>query len=191
MNRLMLAAAATTTLLLALPAAAQEACTFEGDAFDLGDEAASAFYDCMSDRMIEGYTKEGNEIAAAYRDWTVTGTRPAVAGPHGDRFLLTFVNDVAAEQYLKFEDGEFEMPVGSVLVKESIGAKDGEGRVGPLFIMTKVDDAPDFDNWLYAAVQPNGKPMGISQKFCHDCHGGYDFQDSMGYPLEEVRVGGN
>ena len=102
-----------------------------------------------------------------------------------------FYNDIAAEQYLKFEEGGFEMPVGSVLAKESIAVRDGTGRVGPLFIMTKVDDAPDNDNWLYSAVQPNGKDMKISQSFCSDCHIGFDTQDSMGYPLEEVRLTAN
>jgi len=185
------AAALAGGLTLAAPLAAQEVCAVEGDYYDLDAAGVDAFYNCMSDRMVEGYTSEGNEIAAIYRDWTPTATRAAVPGPHGDRFLLTFANDVAAEQYLKFEEGDFEMPVGSVLVKESIAVREGTGRVGPLFIMTKVDDAPDNDNWLYSAVQPNGKDMKIKQSFCSDCHVGFDSQDSMGYPLEEVRLTAN
>jgi hypothetical protein len=137
---------------------------------------------------LEGYTKEGDATAAEYRDWAVTATRAAVAGPHGERFLLTFANETAAEQYLKYEEGAFEMPVGSVLAKESIAIRKGEARVGPLFLMTKVDDAPETDNWFYAGVQPNGKPLKISQSFCHDCHAAFDASDSMGYPLEEVRL---
>lgn len=185
MTRILLAAALTFT---AAPAFAQDACTVEGDHYDLDADGVAALYDCMSARMVEGYRKEGDATAAAYRDWTPTSTRPAVAGPHGDRFLNTFANDIAAEQYLAFETGAFEMPVGSVLAKESITIREGEARVGPLFIMTKVDDAPDYDNWLYAGVQPNGKPLKISQDFCHDCHTGFEDQDSMGYPLEEVRL---
>ena len=190
MTRILLAAAAAATaaLTFAAPAAAQEACAVEGDHWDLDAAGVDALYDCMSARMLEGYTKEGDETAAVYRDWQPTATRMAVAGPHGERFLNTFVNEVGAEQYLKFEDGEFEMPVGSVLAKESVAIRKGTARVGPLFLMTKVDDAPEFDNWLYAGVQPNGKPLKISQSFCHDCHGGFEAQDSMGYPLEEVRV---
>lgn len=185
MRTLLIAAAAATTL--AGGAAAQD-CTIEGDHWDLDDAGVAALYDCMSQRMIDGYTKEGDETAAAYRDWTVSATRAAVAGAHGERFLLTYANDVAAEQYLRFEEGEFEMPVGSVLAKESIANRKGKARVGPLFIMTKVDDAPEYDNWFYSGVQPNGKPLRISQAFCHDCHQGFDASDSMGYPLEEVRV---
>ena len=101
---------------------------------------------------------------------------------------MTFATDVAAEQYLAFEQGAFEMPVGSVLAKESITNSKGTAKVGPLFIMEKVADAPDTDGWLYSGVQPNGKELKISQAFCHDCHGAFEESDSMGYPLEEVRV---
>lgn len=189
MRNLTIAAFAATAF--ALPAAAQEVCAVEGDHWDLDEAGIAALYDCMSDRMIAGYTKEGDEIAAVYRTWNPTATRVAVAGPHDERFLQTFVNDIAVDQYLKFEDGDFEMPVGSVLVKESLAVRKGTGRVGPLFVMTKVDDAPDYDNWFYSGVQPNGKPLRISQAFCHDCHVGYDYQDSMGYPVEEVRLTAN
>ncbi|KIT16406.1 cytochrome P460 family protein [Jannaschia aquimarina] len=182
-------AAAAMLAALASPAAAQD-CTIEGDHWSLDDAAVTALYDCMSQKMLDGYTKEGNEIAAAYRDWQPSASRPAVAGPHGERFLMTFANDIAAEQYLAFAQGDFEMPVGSVLAKESIANRDGTARVGPLFIMTKVDDAPEFDNWVYSGVQPNGKELRISQAFCHDCHAAFEDQDSMGYPLEEVRLSG-
>lgn len=195
MNRLLLTTAiALAPLAVATTAIADghaEICAVEGDHWDLDDAGVAAFYDCMSDRMIEGYTKEGDEFAGVYRDWQPTATRAAVAGPHGERFLNTFVNDVAAAQYLKFENGDFEMPVGSILAKESIAVRKGEGRVGPLFYMTKVDDAAEFDNWFYAGVQPNGKPLKISQSFCHDCHGAFEDSDSMGYPLEEVRISSN
>ena len=187
MTVLRLAAAAALTL-AALPAHAQEACAVEGDPWELDAAGVDALYGCMEARMLEGYTREGDATAAAYRDWTASATRPAVAGPHGERFLNTFVNEIGAAQYFAFEEGEFEMPVGSVLAKESIAVREGTARVGPLFLMTKVDDAPDYDGWLYAGVQPNGKPLRISQDFCHDCHANFDASDSMGYPLEEVRV---
>lgn len=142
--------------------------------------------------MAAGYAKEGDVIGSGYRAWAATATRPAVAGPHGNRLLNTFANDVAAEQYLKFEEEGFEMPVGSILAKESISIsiKNNRARPGPLFIMTKVglDAAPDAGGWLYGGVQPNGKEMKVKQSFCHDCHVGWEAQDSLGYPLEEVRV---
>jgi len=179
---------------LAASAAAAE-CTNVGvdDFFDLEEPQVVALYDCLKDKMAEGYAKGGHEVGTAFRGWTLTATRPAVAGPHGGRLLQTFVNDIAAEQYLKFEDEGVEMPVGSVLAKESISLskKKMTARPGPLFIMTKMEDGsiPETDDWLYDAVQPNGKPMKIKQAFCHDCHVGWSDQDNMGYPVEEVRVG--
>ena len=192
-NALTLTAAAFVASLMLAPSAYAADCPVDvEDPFDLDEAAINGIYDCIKDKMVEGYTKEGDEVAAAYRGWTVSGTRPAVAGPHGNRLLLTFANDIAAEQYLKFEEEGVEMPAGSVLAKESItiSTKKKQARVGPLFIMTKLEEggAPDADDWLYSAVQPNGKPMKIKQSFCHDCHSGWAGQDALAYPLEEVRV---
>ncbi|GIT89857.1 hypothetical protein JANAI62_06590 [Jannaschia pagri] len=191
MRSITLVAAATTAVAFALPAAAQETCALPADRYDMTDDQVLAMYDCMSDYMLEGYQAQGHEVAMAYRDWAAAGTRPAVAGVHGERFLNTFVNEIAAEQYLKYEEGDFEMPVGSVLAKEMIGVKDGNARRAPLLIMTKVDDAPDTDNWVYSGVQPTGQTMKVSQSFCHNCHVNYDFSDSMGYPVPEVRLTAN
>ncbi|WP_308915416.1 cytochrome P460 family protein [Jannaschia sp. LMIT008] len=182
------AAAVAVGLCLAGPAASQATCTLPDDRYDMTDAQVDALYDCMSDFMLEGYQSKGEAVAMAYRDWTQASTRPAVAGVHGERFLNTFVNGIAAEQYLRFEEGAFEMPVGSVLAKEMIGVKDGAARRAPLLIMTKVDDAPDTDNWFYSGVQPTGGAMKVNQNFCHDCHASYDASDSMGYPVPEVRA---
>lgn len=159
---------------------------------DLDNAQVASLYACMKDKMAEGYAKAGDEIGSSYRNWTVTSTQPAVAGAHSNRALQTFANDIAAEQYLKFADEGVEMPVGSVLAKESfsVNKKKKIGRVGPLFIMTKVaaGAAPETDDWVYGGLQPNGKPMKFKQAFCHDCHAAWEDQDSLAYPLEEVRV---
>ena len=188
MKRLTLLAAALVGF-SAAPAMAQD-CTAEGDPFDLDDTQVVALYDCIKDLMAERYAKEGDEIGGAYRSWAVTSTRPAVAGPHGERFLQTFANDIAAEQYLKFEEETGPMPVGSVLAKESFKLSKGKAKVGPLFIMTKLaeGEAPDAGDWRYDALQPNGKVMKIKQSFCANCHLGWDYRDSLAYPLEEVRL---
>lgn len=161
-------------------------------AFDLEESDVNAIYSCIGDKMAAGYAKGDNEVAAVYRNWTPTATRPAVAGPHGNRLLQTFANDIAAEEYLKFAEEGVSMPVGSVLAKESISIskKKKAARVGPLFIMTKVaaGTAPETNDWVYSGVQPNGKPMKFKQAFCHDCHTGFEDQDYLGYPVEEVRV---
>ncbi len=170
---------------------AQDCTSTETDPFEIDGAGVTALYDCIKDALVEGYSAGDNPIASVYRDWAATATRPGVAGPHGNRFLMTFANDVAAEQYLKYEDEGVVMPVGSVLAKESFKiSKKGKVRRGPLFIMTKVaaGEADEFDNWVYSAVQPKGKAMKIKQKFCHDCHVAYEDQDNLGYPVEEVRI---
>lgn len=181
-------AAALLALGLAAPASAQASCPVAGDPWDLDAEAVDALYDCMSAVLATCYARGGDPVGAAYRGWTVTATRPAVTGPHGERFLMTWANDVAAAQYLRYEEGAFEMPVGSILAKESFGVSGGMAMVGPLFVMTKVADAPETDGWRYSGVQEDGASMGVSQSFCHDCHGGFEASDSMGYPGAAVRI---
>ncbi len=189
-----LAATAVAALFMTAPAAHAVDCPVaEGtDRWELNDEEVVALYDCIKDWMAESYAAEGDEIGSSYRDWAVTSTRPAVAGAHSERFLQTFANDIAAEQYLKFEEEGVEMPVGSMLAKESFGinAKKNILRRGPLFIMEKVglDEAPDTMGWLYSGLQPNGKVMKVKQSFCHDCHVGWEAQDALAYPLPEVRL---
>jgi len=193
MKRQLFAAAATFAASLTMAPLAHAACAVDvTDPFELDAAAIDEIYTCLKDEMAEKYAKDGNEVATAYRDWTVTSTRPAVAGAHGSRLLQTFANDVAAEQYLKFATEGVDMPAGSILAKESISIskKKKEARTGPLFIMTKGEEgaAPDAGDWVYSALMPNGKPMKISQSFCHDCHVSWEAQDMLAYPLEEVRV---
>ncbi len=193
MKRQLFAAAATFAASLTIAPLAHAACAVDvTDPFELDAAAIDEIYTCLKDEMAEKYAKEGDEVATAYRDWTVTSTRPAVAGAHGNRLLQTFANDTAAEQYLKFAEEGVDMPAGSVLAKESISisSKKKEARTGPLFIMTKGEEgsSPDTGDWVYAGVQPNGKPMKFKQSFCHDCHVSWEAQDMLAYPLEEVRV---
>ena len=184
--------AITAGILITMPlqALAQD-CPAQGDPFDLTAEQVSELYLCIEAVMAKGYAKGGNEVAQEYREWQVTSTRPAVAGPHGERFLQTFANDVAAPQYLKFEEEGFVMPAGSILAKESFTIKNAQAVAGPLFIMTKLSEgaAPDAGDWRYDALMPNGQEMSIKQSFCADCHLGWDYRDSLAYPLEEVRLG--
>lgn len=172
---------------------AQDECTAYSaeDPYDLTEDQLAGFYDCLSDKMAEGYAAEGDEIGSVYREWTSAQTRLGIAPTHGNRAVRTYANDIAAEQYLQFAE-DIEMPAGSILAKESISfsSKRAAARPGPLFLMTKLEEggAPETNDWLYAGVQPNGKVMRVSQSFCHDCHIGFDYQDSLGYPVEETRV---
>lgn len=191
-RQLFAAATLAVSLLMGQTAVASDCKVDVEDPFDLEAAAITEIYDCIKAEMVEKYTKGDNEVAASYRDWTVSSTRPAVVGAHGNRLLQTFANDVAAEQYLKFADEGVVMPVGSVLAKESIkiSKKKKKAMTGPLFIMTKgeADSAPETADWVYSVVQPNGKMMKFKQSFCHDCHVSWEAQDMLAYPLEEVRV---
>jgi hypothetical protein len=189
-----LGAAAFGLALTATTAFAEDCATLTvEDRFDLEGEDIVALYDCLADKLAAGYAKEGDAVGANYRSWAPTATRPAIQGSHGTRILNTFANDIAAEQYLKFEDEGVNMPVGSVLAKESISLsiKKKKARPGPLFIMTRMEagSIPETNDWLYAALQPNGKVMKVKQSFCHDCHEAYEDSDYLAYPVEEVRLG--
>ncbi len=184
------AAIGVAALAGAQPAAAQECPVEAEDAYEMTDEQVNALYDCIESAMAEAYARGDNAVAEDYRSWTVTGVRPGPDPSHGDRLLLTFANDAAAETYLQFAEEGVEMPVGGILAKESIAVSEGQGRVGPLFIMEKVgaDAAPDFGGWSYSAVQPDGQMMNVPQSFCHDCHTNFEGQDAMAYPAPELRV---
>ena len=104
----------------AAQAQADPTCTTDAESvWDMSAEEVSSFYACMEAWMARCYAQNGHEVGANYRDWTVSSTRPAVAGPHSARLLQTFANDTAAEQYLKFESEGVEMPAG-------LGAGQGE-----------------------------------------------------------------
>lgn len=110
-------------MFMTAPAAQAADCTVaqSTDRWELREEEATALHDCIKDWLAENYAAEGDEIGSTYRDWAVTSNRPAVARAHSERFRQTFANDIAADQYLNFEDEGVEMPVGSVLVKENFG----------------------------------------------------------------------
>jgi hypothetical protein len=195
MKSVLIAAAGAASILLTAGTAAQaQECVFdpEKDRYDFSAEEVAAVYDCLSVELAAGYAKEGDAVGSVYREWGVTATGPAAPGAHSNRWLLTFANDIAYDTYVQYAFGDdFTMPVGSVLAKESFSlTKAGAPRNGPLFIMTKVEaggDAEEFGNWVYSAVRANGKPMGVKQGFCHDCHVAFADQDSMGYPDRDVR----
>lgn len=173
------------------PAHAQD-CVSEKPADELSGDEISALYDCVKASLEEGYKSGDNPIAAAYTDWQAASTRPAAPGFHSERFLMTYVNPVGYEAYVQFGDHGVEMPVGTQIAKPSFKlSKKLKVRKGPLFTMEKVaaGTADEFDNWVYGGVQPNGKAMKFKQSFCHDCHAGFEGQDALGYPVEEVRVG--
>lgn len=186
------AVGAAIVLMQAGPGHAQECPVAAEDAYAMSEEDIRGLYACIAAAMPEAYAQGGDPVASAYRDWTVTGSRPGPDPSHGDRLLMTFANDLAAETYLAFATEGVEMPVGGILAKESIAIREGTGQIGPLFIMEKVgiDAAPETGGWRYAGIQPNGQPLGAPQSFCHDCHMMFEGQDALAYPAPDLRVGG-
>ncbi|HUF87006.1 MAG TPA: recombinase [Thermohalobaculum sp.] len=201
MHRILGAVAAAAAFTLAAPAApaAQAACDPGTPGAELSYEQAQEVYACLSDELHEGYMQGDKrwipaEFVRDYRDWTPVSTLPANPGFHGGRFLLTFVNDAGAEEYLKFLDERGPMPAGTLIAKESFSVNDaGKVEKGPLFLMQKVEAgvSPETGDWYYMAVAPNGTPMAVDViPACNECHqGNFGYRDGLGYPVPEVRAG--
>lgn len=81
MKRPLFAAAACAAILLMGQTAVASECKVDvEDPFDLDEAAIAEIYNCISASMAEGYAAEGDAVGTAYRTWTVSSTRPAVAG---------------------------------------------------------------------------------------------------------------
>ena len=177
--------------------AAHAACKADKAGDDLTGAEAQQVYECMADRLYAGYNK-GNtrwvpsEYVKNYRDWVKASTFPAAPGTHGNRFLVTWVNDVGAKEYMKYAE-EPNIPAGTLIAKDSfsVNAK-GKVRPGPIFFMEKVaaGKSPKTGDWYYSIVAPNGNAVGVNvMKACNQCHmDAFGFQGGLGYPVEEARV---
>ena len=198
MTRLLGATAGLAILALSAPATAAEDCSVDKAGSDLSADEAQAVYECLAEGMAEGYkTGEKNWIPAEfvedYRGWKLASTAPAAPGFHSGRFLLTWVNETGYDEYVRFSSEDASMPVGTVIAKESFEVgDDGKAKVGPLFLMQKVekDKTPDTNGWYYMMVAPNGSPQAVPvMTACNECHANFgEEQDYLGYPVEEVRV---
>lgn len=155
-------------------------------------EDLGTLYECLRPKLVSGYQKKGNKIAAAYTDWQAASTAPQAPGVHSGNYLMTYVNPVGFEQYTKYNTDSTAMPVGTVIAKEAFTIKKkGSTKKGPLLFMEKVglDAAPDTGGWKYSGIKPNGKKLKVDGKgFCHACHQAWPQQDFLGYPVEAVRV---
>lgn len=194
MKKLIAAGTFLTSLCVSSAAFAAD-CTTDVKKDDLTDEQIVALYDCIKSELREGYASKGGALTSEYTGWKAAATQPAAPGVHGKRFLMTFVNEIGFDEYVKFSEERGPMPVGTVIAKESFNlSKKGKVRKGPLFFMTKAaagGESDKYGNWVYAAFSAKGKPMKIKQAFCHDCHSAYEDQDALGYPVEDYRVSSN
>ena len=103
MKKLILKSTLTAGLLM-FSSAAYAACTAPAAKDDLTDEQIVEVYECIKDELRAGYAKSDNPWASDYVNWGDTATRPAAPGPHGNRFLNTFVNEVGHAEYIKYSD---------------------------------------------------------------------------------------
>ena len=176
---------------------AQAACEPGKSVDDVTYEDAQKVYECISDKLIKGYSKGKKRWIpwkrfADYRSWKKVSSMPANPGFHTERFLVTYVNDVGAEAYMKYAEDPV-IPAGTLIAKESfsITAK-GKVRRGPLFLMEKVAAGKSSEtmDWYYMMVNQNGAPMAVNViSACSDCHkDNYGHQGGLGYPVEDVRV---
>jgi hypothetical protein len=170
-------------------------CTASKGVDDISYREAHDVYLCLERQMFENYNKgdkkwvNANHVGS-YRTWSAASTLPANPGPHSERFLFTYVNDIGKDAYTQFAEG-VTMPVGTVLAKESftINSK-GKSKAGPLFFMEKVaaGTSPKTGDWFYTMVGANGKPQGVNVfKACHECHSGFEDSDFVAYPEPEVQ----
>lgn len=197
--RAALLAAGFTAGLAALsgPAAAGP-CDPGKPADEMSLEEAQKVYECLKDDLYKGYNKAEKpepwaSYAKQYRGWTPVSALPGNPGFHGGRFLLTYVNEVGAEEYLQYLEERGPMPAGTVIAKESFKITDkGKAKKGPLFFMVKTEPgaAPETGDWQYAIITPGGKQMKVdTRKACAECHSGnFGERDGLGYPVEEARI---
>lgn len=174
------------------------ACTINKSVEDVNYDEAQDVYECLSEKMFEGYNK-GNDKkrwvnadhVKNYRNWTKASTLPANPGFHAERFLLTWVNETGADAYTQFAEG-VAMPEGTVIAKESFSINGkGKSKPGPLFIMEKAAEgaSPKTGDWYYTMVSSKGTPQGVNvYTACHACHSGFEDSDFLAYPVEEVRA---
>lgn len=160
----------------------------------MSDTEAAAVYDLLL-KDANPYLSDDSGIAADYRDWDNYNTVPYVSATHGGRYVNNYANGTAAN-YGKFE-GFGEMPVGSVLAKDSfLVDASGETTVGPLFLMRKMEAGfrPDFGDWEYTLIMAGGNVFGITNgkgsgnvEFCGSCHMAVPGQDHMFFLPVEYR----
>ena len=191
------AAAAAAAALCLMAGAAHAECRAPAAAEDLTASQAGALYDCLKGDMLAGYAKGPKRWVptahvAEYRGWAQASVAPAAPGPHGDRFLMTWVNAAGADAYLEFAEENVVIPAGTVIAKESFDVRpDGTAAAGPLFFMEKAaaGRSPETDDWFYMMVSPQGAPVSVNVvEACHACHAGYADQGGLGYPDEDVRA---
>lgn len=150
----------------------------EGGA-ELTDQEARDAHDCLMAAMRRGLAESRLDVARDFADWRRFSTGPYRSEDHNGRYVSNFVNEVAAENYARYEaSGEF--PVGSMLAKDSfVVSNSGRVLFGALSVMEKMEPGfnPSGGDWRYTLILPDGRVFGrtgtsdaYAVEFCQDCH---------------------
>lgn len=183
---------------LVVTTSAHAACDVQKPGDTLTGDEAEAVYDCLKADLQAGYQKGPKRwipeaFVKDYPSWTKASAFPAAPGFHGGRFLVTYVNSVGADEYMKYKPENVTIPAGTQIAKESFAInEDGKVSKGPLFLMEKVaaGKSPETDDWYYMMVAPNGAPQAVDVvTACSECHlGNFGEQGGLGYPVEDARI---
>lgn len=163
----------------------------------LAPAEAEALYRSLLTPLVEGYLKSGL-YDIDYRPWLRFNTHPYASEQHGARLVNVYANEAGADMLTATADKP--MPVGAKIAKDSISVVESGGTSrGPLFLMEKMPAgfAPEFGDWRYTMIMPNGKLFGTTRgeggaavKFCAECHAQAEETDFL-FSLPEDALAGN
>ena len=156
---------------------------------------AKGVYECLESELEAAYNSVDG--VSGYTGWASFNTVPYQSATHGNRYVNNYSNDTGEDAYGRYENVG-DMPVGSVLVKDSFSVNgDGSVALGPLFVMEKMGSGfnAGSDNWKYTLAMPGGNIVGVTNgqgsgnvQFCVDCHVPLaDAQDSLYFLPQNLR----
>lgn len=142
----------------------------------------------------------GAELVAGYKGWTRVNPEPAVFhskiaiqcympspeqfklehehNPHRDKFVTVYVNDAGRRAMLEEKSPRF--PVGSLVVKEKLPARDSkEPELLTAMLKREAGYDPEGGDWEYFVLDGSGKELRARGKLetCRACHQSYPDTD--------------
>ena len=144
-------------------------------------------------------TLAGAELIAGYKGWTRVNPEPAVfhsriatqcampspeqrrmeeKNPHRDKFVTVYVND--AGRRAMTEEREPRFPVGTLIVKEKLPARDAaEPELLTAMLKHAAGYDPEGGDWEYLVLDGRGRQVRARGKLesCRACHQTYPDTD--------------
>lgn len=155
----------------------------------------------------------GAELVAGYKGWTRVNPEPAVfhsriatlcaapptaeqrrqeeQNPHREKFVTVYVNDAGRRAML--EEREPRFPVGSLVVKEKLPARDAsEPELLTAMLKREAGFDPEGGDWEYLVLDGRGTEVKArgrleSCRACHQAVAGTDFV-SRNYLPRDLRL---